>query len=76
MSGRAAVDPEVCIGSGDCVRIAPAAFVIEEATGVSTPLPGAAATPIDVLVEAARNCPTNAIEVRDADGAVLVASAG
>lgn len=75
MSARPAVDPELCIGSGDCVRIAPAAFAIDEASGVSTPLETADATPVELLVAAARNCPTNAIEVRRADGTVLVASA-
>jgi ferredoxin len=76
MSGRVAVDPELCIGSAECNRIAPAAFAIDEDEGVSKPQPGSDTTPLETLVEAARNCPTNAIEVRDAEGAVLVASAG
>ena len=75
MSARPAVDPERCIGSGDCVRIAPAAFSIDEATGVSAPLPGVDAVALETLLEAARNCPTNAIEVCELDGTVLVASA-
>jgi ferredoxin len=71
-----AVDPELCIGSAECVRLAGGAFAIDEDLGVSVPQPAAATASVDLLVAAARNCPTNAIAVRDADGAVLVASAG
>lgn len=76
MSGVVAVDPELCIGSTECNRIAPDAFALDESAGVSVPLPGAADTAIERLVEAARNCPTNAISVVDADGIVLVRSGG
>lgn len=58
------VDPDLCIGTGDCVRLAPAAFRIDEARGVSVPLPTAAGTDPDALEEAAFNCPTRAITVR------------
>ena len=75
MSGRPTVDPELCIGSGDCVRIAPGAFAIDESSGVSMPQPGSADTPVDVLLRAAESCPMNAIEVRRADGAVLFGAA-
>jgi ferredoxin len=63
MSTVVTVDPELCIGTGDCVRLAPGAFRIDETRGVSTPLPGAAATDPDLLEEAAFNCPTRAITV-------------
>ena len=76
MSPRVAVDPELCIGSTECNRIAPGAFALDESAGVSVPLPGAAETATELLVEAARNCPTNAISVVDADGTVLVRSGG
>jgi ferredoxin len=69
------IDPERCIGSGDCVRLEPAAFQIQDDLGVAVPLDGAADVGIDTLVHAARNCPTNAIAVIAADGNVLVASA-
>lgn len=75
MSGRPTVDPELCIGSGDCVRIAPGAFAIDESSGVSTPQPGVADTPIEILLRAAETCPMNAIEVRSADDAVLFGAA-
>jgi ferredoxin len=73
---QVSIDPELCIGSGDCGRIVPAAFVLDERAGVSVPLPGAAAAPIDALVQAALNCPTNAIRVADDHGNVLVESNG
>ena len=57
------VDPELCIGTGDCARLAPQAFRLDESRGVSIPLDGAATTDIAVLEEAAFNCPTRAITV-------------
>lgn len=75
MSERPTVDSDLCIGAGECVRIAPDAFAIDDSSGVSAPLPGAAGTPVEVLVRAAENCPMNAIEVRTSDGAVLFAAA-
>ena len=62
---RVSVDAELCIGTGDCVRLAPAAFQIDLRRGVSVPQPGAAATPREILEEAAFNCPTRAITVED-----------
>ena len=55
------IDPDLCIGSGECVRIAPDAFALDEAAGVSVPLPGAAAADPRRLEEAERNCPTGAL---------------
>lgn len=60
---RVTIDPDLCIGSGDCVRLVPDAFRIDERRGVSTPLPGAATADPDLLAEAAFNCPTHAIEI-------------
>lgn len=71
MAVEVSVDPELCIGSGDCVRLVPSAFAIDEAQGVSVPLPDAAAADPDLLVRAARGCPTQAIRVVAADGTVL-----
>ncbi|MFL5756404.1 MAG: ferredoxin [Chloroflexota bacterium] len=70
-----AVDHELCVGSGDCARIAPSAFRVDDDLGMSVPLDGAADTASDVLVRAAGQCPTNAIRVIDDDGAVLYESA-
>jgi ferredoxin len=63
MSARVRVDADLCVGTGECWRLAPQAFRLDEERGVSVPLPGAAATGIDVLTEAAFNCPTRAISV-------------
>lgn len=71
MAVRVTIDPDLCIGSGDCTRVAPAAFAIDEAQGVAVPLPGAAGTDPDALVRAAMGCPTQAITVIAEDGSVL-----
>ena len=60
---RVTIDPELCIGSGECVRLVPSAFRIDETRGVSTALPGAETAGADLLAEAAFNCPTHAIEI-------------
>jgi ferredoxin len=67
VTARVTVDPELCVGTAECVRIAPGAFRIDESRGVSVPLSGASATPRELLDEAAFACPTRAIAVR-ADG--------
>ncbi|MEA2519322.1 MAG: ferredoxin [Chloroflexota bacterium] len=65
------VDPELCIGSGDCVRILPEAFLIDEALGVSVPLDGAGDQDPDLLRKAAFACPTQSIRLVAADGTVI-----
>jgi len=65
------IDPELCIGSGDCGRLVPAAFELREDLGVSVPLRGAATVDAALLVEAAVGCPTQAIRVTAEDGTVL-----
>lgn len=57
------IDPDLCIGSGECVRIAPDAFALDEAAGVSVPLPGAADADPGRLEEAERSCPTGALRL-------------
>lgn len=69
------VDLDLCIGSGDCVRIAPTGFRIDEDLGVSQPLPGAALLPEAVLLDAARTCPTQSIRLV-VDGRVVHDSNG
>jgi len=75
MASAVTIDPERCIGSGDCVRLRPDAFRIQDDLGVAVPLDAAGDVDAETLVRAARNCPTNAIAVVAADGEVLVASA-
>lgn len=60
---RVTVDPELCVGTAECVRLAPQAFEIDEDRGVSVPQPAAAETDLEILREAAFNCPTRAITV-------------
>ena len=70
MDVRTTVDPDLCIGSGDCVALVPDAFHIDEAQGVSVVRAGAAEVPVERLVAAARGCPTQAIRVTQ--GAVVL----
>jgi ferredoxin len=60
---RVTVDPELCVGTAECVRLAPQAFEIDEHRGVSVPRSGAATTDVEILKAAAFNCPTRAITV-------------
>ena len=53
MTKSATIDPELCIGSLECNRIAELAFQLDEQTGVSVPLPGLGGTDAELLVEAA-----------------------
>lgn len=70
MAVEVSVDPELCIGSMDCVRLVPAAFQIDESQGVAVPQDGVATTDVSLLVRAAMGCPTQAIRVVS-DGEVL-----
>ena len=76
MTSHVRVDPELCIGSGDCVRLLPDAFRIDESLGVSVPLSGAAVADRLLLLRAHRNCPTHAIELSDANGAPIADEEG
>jgi ferredoxin len=69
------VDHELCMGSADCERLAPEAFRVDPELGMSVPLPGAAAADPERLMNAARQCPTNAIRVVADDGDILYESA-
>jgi ferredoxin len=60
---QVSVDPDLCVGSGDCARIAPTAFEVDEELGLARALEGAATTDRSKLDEAARQCPTGAIAV-------------
>jgi ferredoxin len=65
------VDPELCVGSGDCVRLLPAAFRIDESIGVSVSLPGAGHADRALLLRARANCPTQAIALAGPAGEPL-----
>ena len=64
---RVSVDPDLCIGTGECWRIAPDAFALDPARGVSVPREGAARADRGLLAEAELGCPTRAITVREAE---------
>jgi ferredoxin len=56
---EAAVDRDLCVGSGPCFMVAPKAFQLDEnmkAIVMDTSLESS-----DALMEAARSCPTQAI---------------
>ena len=71
MTIEVTVDPDLCIGSGDCVRLLPSAFRIDEASGVSVPLPGAGDADPEILRQAAYACPTQSIRLVASDGTVI-----
>ena len=60
------VDPELCIGSASCIRLAPGAFELDDDGVADVVDPGAA--PEDQLRAAARSCPTGAITVDEGAG--------
>jgi ferredoxin len=69
------IDPDLCIGSGDCVRAVPGAFRLHDAAGVSVPTAEAPAADREAILRAAHGCPTQAIRVAEG-GTVLHQSNG
>jgi ferredoxin len=60
------VDRALCYGFGDCVDTAPAVFELDgENVSVVKDPDGA---PLDEIVEAAQNCPVDAIAITDENG--------
>ena len=62
---RIEVDRELCYGFGDCVSSAPAVFELDDDEKAVVIDPDGASR--DDLVEAAANCPVNAITILDAE---------
>jgi ferredoxin len=60
------VDRALCYGFGDCVDTVPAVFALDEEDTAVVLDPDAA--PLDGVVEAAQNCPVDAIIIVDEDG--------
>jgi ferredoxin len=58
------VDRLVCIGSGDCVRVAPATFALDD-EDVAVVLDPSAST-LETLQTAERSCPSGAIRLVEA----------
>ncbi len=67
MTAQVVIDPDLCIGSGECVRLVPVAFRLDEDLGVSVPLPGAGDVEIELLYAAEGGCPTGAIRIGDVE---------
>ena len=62
---RVRVDPDICLGSGICVVDAPTVFELDEDDKAVVVDPTGATVSEDVLWEAARDCPTEAIVLED-----------
>jgi ferredoxin len=63
---RVEVDRALCIGSGDCVDTAPEVFELDEEDKARVIDPDGA--PLDLVLEAAGNCPVTAIFVFGEEG--------
>jgi ferredoxin len=63
MTARVHIDPERCVGSGDCAFVAPEAFEVDDDAGRARLLPGAAGADASLLERAAHACPTQAISL-------------
>ena len=63
------VDRALCYGFGDCVDSLPAVFALDDEDTAIVLDPDAA--PLDDILEAAQNCPVDAIIVTGEDGEQL-----
>lgn len=68
MSATVRIDPDLCIGSAECNRIAPRAFKLDRIKGISEPTAEAATTDPAIVEEAVRSCPTGAISYQRTTG--------
>jgi ferredoxin len=58
------VDPDLCIGSANCVNLAKGVFVLDEDEEIAEVADPHAASPEDIR-RAARSCPTSAIIIQE-----------
>ena len=65
------IDRPSCIGSGNCVKVATELFRLDD-EGIAAFAEKAADAPRDVVLEACRVCPVEALRVTDGDGKDLV----
>jgi ferredoxin len=63
------VDEDECIGCGECAETAPNTFEVNDDNVAEVKV--AAGDDEDTIVEAAKNCPVEAITVMSADGKQL-----
>ena len=66
MAYIAKVDRDLCIGSGECVRLAPKTFQLDSESKSTVIAQGADSD--EVLMEAAKTCPVAAIILTDPSG--------
>lgn len=65
------IDRRTCIGSANCIKVAPALFQLDD-EGIATFAAGADRAARDQVIEACSVCPVEAFQVTDATGAQLV----
>ncbi len=63
---RIEVDRQACTGMAECIRIAPEVFMLDE-ENIAVVVDASASTRADLL-QAARECPTQAIKLYELDG--------
>jgi ferredoxin len=68
---RVCIDREICIGSGNCIKLAPSLFRFDAETIVSF-APGAEGAGREQVLEACRICPVEALTVLDSSGDRIV----
>lgn len=66
---RVEIDRDLCVGFGDCIDAAPAAFELDDEEVAVFTCPEA--TSREELLRACRACPVDAITARDEDGELL-----
>jgi ferredoxin len=65
------IDRSTCIGSANCLKLAPEAFELDDETIIRFKV-GARSIEAERLIEACRVCPVEALIVVDAQGGQLV----
>jgi ferredoxin len=65
------IDRRTCIGSGNCIKVAPALFQLDD-EGIATFGAGAERTDRETVIEACSVCPVEAFRVTDATGDQVV----
>ena len=65
------IDRDLCIGSGNCVKVEPHLFVLDD-EGIASFVPGSEKVDRYRALEACEVCPVEALVVRNASGEQLV----
>jgi ferredoxin len=67
---RIRIDRTLCVGFGECVKLSPEAFALDEESVATFAAPEG--VPRETLLEACDSCPVDAITVWDASGSQIV----